>query len=70
VSDLCTTCKTMHTQDALAIRTLEIVETHHNACAPITTYTCRCKICETRWIAVEVFDEDGHRPSEWSWSRA
>jgi len=60
----------MSTQDALAIKTFEIVETLHNACAPITTYTVRCRICATRWIAIEVFDEEGQRPSEWSWSRA
>jgi hypothetical protein len=59
----------MTTQDALTVKTLEVIETIHNSCAPITRYTCRCKTCGTRWAALEVFDEDGKRPSEWSWSR-
>ncbi len=70
VPDLCSTCATMSTQDALALKTFEIVEIAHNACAPITTYTCRCRSCAARWIAIEVFDEEGQRASEWSWSRA
>jgi len=69
VAELCAVCTAMTTQDALAVKTLEIIETHHNACAPITQYECRCKTCGTRWSALEVFDEDGKRPSEWSWSR-
>lgn len=66
--DKCASCQAMDRQDALAIPTLEIVETLHNTCAPITHYTCRCRICNTRWLALEVYDEDGTRPSEWSWS--
>jgi hypothetical protein len=59
----------MGTQDALSIKTLEILATVHNPCAPITQYTCRCRTCNTVWHAIEVFDEDGVRPSEWSWDR-
>jgi len=59
----------MTDQDALALPTLEIEQTTHNPCAPITHYTCWCKTCNTRWFAMEVFDEDGVRPSAWSWSR-
>lgn len=66
---MCETCAAMTTQDALTIKTLEIVETERNACAPITYYTCRCRTCGTRWAALEVYDEDGVRPSEWSWTR-
>lgn len=65
---MCATCASMDRQDALQIKTLEILETLHNSCAPITHYTCRCRSCSTRWLAIEVFDEDGTRPSEWSWS--
>ena len=69
---LCETCQTLveSRPDALSIKTLEILETAHNACAPITYYTCRCKTCGARWTALEVFDEDGVRPSEWSWGRS
>ena len=60
----------MNRQDALQMRTFEIVETIHNACAPITHYACRCKSCGTTWVALEVYDEEGQRPSEWSWTKA
>ena len=59
----------MTNQDALAIKSVEIVETVHDACAPVTHYTCRCKTCDTRWAAIEVYDEQNERPSEWSWTR-
>lgn len=65
---MCATCASLDRQDALQIKTLEIVETVHNSCAPITHYTCKCRTCATRWLAIEVFDEDGVRPSEWSWT--
>jgi hypothetical protein len=58
----------MSTQDALTLKTIEVISTVHNACAPVRHYTCRCQICDTRWLAIEVFDEDGDRPSEWSWA--
>jgi hypothetical protein len=67
--DICSQCAAMSNQDALAIQTLEIVSTIHNACAPVTHYACRCRTCDTRWLAIEVFDEEGDRPSEWSWQR-
>jgi len=57
----------MSTQDALMIATMEVLETLHNACAPVRHYTTRCRVCHTRWLAIEVFDEEGERPSEWSW---
>ena len=60
----------MTNQDALAIKTMEIVTTIHDACAPLTHYTCRCRVCDTHWLALEVFDEEGVRPSEWSWQRS
>jgi hypothetical protein len=66
---VCATCEAMRDQDALAVTTFVIEETTHNSCAPITHYTCRCKACNARWFVVEVFDEDGVRPSEWSWAR-
>ena len=59
----------MSTQDALTIDTLEILQTIHDACAPITRYVCKCRTCDTRWSAIEVYDEDGQRGSEWSWER-
>jgi hypothetical protein len=55
-------------QDGLKIDTFETLETAHNACAPVTYYVFRCRTCQTCWHAIEVYDEDGHRPSEWSWS--
>lgn len=57
----------MTRQDALEVKTLEIVETIRNACAPVNQYVCRCRTCNTRWHAIEVYDEHGGRPSEWSW---
>ena len=63
----CEACAVLTTQDALKLTTHEVVEVFHNPCAPVTQYTCRCKTCQARWVAVEVFDEEGHRPSEWSW---
>jgi len=66
---MCPTCAAMTTQDALAIKTLEILEMNHDACAPVVRYVCRCRICETRWFAIEVFDEAEKRPSEWSWAQ-
>jgi hypothetical protein len=56
--------------DALQTKTVEIVETFHNPCAPVVQYTCRCRTCAAVWHVVEVFDEDGVRPSEWSWQKA
>lgn len=66
---LCATCATMDRQDALQIDTLEITQTLHNSCAPLTHFACRCRTCGTEWLAVELYDEDGVRPSEWSWER-
>lgn len=68
MADLCSICAGLTNEDALEIETFEIVETTHNACAPVTYYVCRCRTCSTRWYAIEVFDEDGKRPSEWSWT--
>ena len=65
---MCSTCATLRDQDALQIVTLEILQTIHNACAPVTHYLCRCRTCATRWLAIEVFDEEGQRASEWSWA--
>jgi hypothetical protein len=67
-ASLCAICATLRDQDALQIATLEVLQTIHNACAPVRHYLCRCRTCETRWLAIEVFDEDSQRPSEWSWS--
>ena len=64
---MCATCAEMSRQVALTSKTLEIVEINRNACAPITYYTCKCRTCGTRWSALEVYDEDGKLPSEWSW---
>ncbi len=66
---LCEQCRAMDRQDALQMKTVEIVETFHNPCAPVNQYTCRCRTCDTRWSAIEVYDEDGARPAEWSWER-
>jgi hypothetical protein len=66
----CSTCSVLERHDALAIDTVEIVATIHNACAPVTHYVARCRTCEVRWLVIEVYDEDGVRPSEWSWSVA
>jgi hypothetical protein len=57
----------MTTQDALEVKTLEITNTIRNACAPVNHYAARCRTCETRWLALEVYDEHGDAPSEWSW---
>jgi hypothetical protein len=65
---MCETCSQMTRQDALTIKTLEITETIHNACAPVTHYAAKCRTCGTRWLALEVYDEEGRAPSEWSWS--
>jgi hypothetical protein len=65
----CSACEVLRDQDALTLKTLEVVETVHNACAPVTHYVCRCRMCNARWLAIEVYDEDGQRPSEWSWAR-
>ena len=66
--DRCATCAELRDQDALAIKTLEIVETTHVGCAPVTHFRCRCRTCGTMWNVTEVFDEDGVRPSEWTWT--
>lgn len=66
----CSTCAVMDRQDALQIATLEVTHMTHNPCAPLTHYACRCRTCGTRWLALEVYDEDGRRPSEWSWERS
>lgn len=66
---LCTVCTAMHRQDALELKTFEIESSVRNACAPVTYYTCRCKTCGTRWHAIEVYDENGKLPSEWSWEK-
>ena len=65
---MCSICATLRDQDALTVKSLEIVETIHNVCAPLTHYACRCRDCGTRWLALELYDEDGQRASEWSWS--
>jgi hypothetical protein len=67
---LCDTCAAMDRQDALQIKTLEIVQTIHNPCAPVTHFACKCRTCGTFWLALEVYDEDNVRPSEWSWERS
>jgi hypothetical protein len=64
----CATCATLRDQDALELRTIEIVETSHNACAPVTYYTCRCRSCNACWLAIEVYDELSNHPSAWSWT--
>jgi hypothetical protein len=66
---LCDLCAAMDRQDALQIKTLEIVRTFHNPCAPITQFACKCRTCGTYWLALEVYDEDNVRASEWSWER-
>lgn len=63
------TCEALESEDALVTPWLEVVGVIHNACAPVNYYTCRCKTCGTRWLALEVYDEDGTRQSEWSWER-
>lgn len=65
---MCSICAAMNDQDALAIKTLEILETTHNACAPVTYYTCRCRTCNSRWNAIEVYDEASNQPSAWRWT--
>lgn len=65
---MCEMCSQMTRQDALTIKTLEITETIHNACAPVTHYAAKCRTCGTKWLALEVYDEEGRTPSEWSWS--
>jgi hypothetical protein len=70
VTATCATCARRAGEggDALAPELFEVIETFHNPCAPITSYVVRCRSCQARWQAIEVFDEDGVRPSEWSWS--
>ena len=58
MSALCSTCETIGGQDPLQVKTLEIEQTLHNSCAPITHFTCRCRTCGTRWLAMEIYDED------------
>jgi hypothetical protein len=65
----CATCDALDRQDALQVTALEVVRTFHNPCAPVTQFTCKCRACGAEWFAVEVYDEDGVRPSEWSWER-
>lgn len=67
---MCATCTAMDTQDALQITTLEVTQTIHNSCAPITHFACRCRTCGTEWLAIEIYDEDNVRASEWSWEPA
>jgi hypothetical protein len=69
-SEPCRDCAVLDRQDALQVRTLEIISTIHNPCAPLTHYGCRCRTCGAVWLALEVYDEDGVRPSEWSWERS
>jgi hypothetical protein len=69
VTTKCATCRTLTNQDALAQTNIQVVATVHDACAPVTHYTCRCTLCDTRWAVIEVFDEHGDRPSEWSWTQ-
>jgi hypothetical protein len=69
VTSMCPTCRTMTNQDALALGHIQVVESVHDACAPVTHYTCRCTSCDTRWAVIEVYDESGERPSEWNWTR-
>lgn len=59
----------MDRQDALQVKTLEVTYVFHNPCAPVNQYECRCRTCGTEWSAIEVYDETGERPSEWSWER-
>ena len=66
---MCSVCQALRDQDALTLGNIQIVATVHDACAPITHYTCRCKDCDTHWAVIEVFDEQNERPSEWSWTR-
>jgi hypothetical protein len=70
VTAACATCtqRARDGGDALALALFEVLETSHNPCAPITSYVVRCRSCQARWRTIEVFDEDGVRPSEWSWS--
>ena len=68
--DPCPICAKLSNQDGLRLDTFECVETAHNACAPVTYYVFRCRTCLTQWDAIEVYDEDGKRASEWSWSRS
>jgi hypothetical protein len=70
VTAACTACSSRAAEggDALALELFEVLETSHNPCAPVTSYLVRCRTCRARWRAIEVFDEDGVRPSEWSWS--
>lgn len=64
---MCSVCEAITNQDPLGVNTLEIEQTHHNTCAPITHFTCKCKTCGTRWVAMELYDEDGLNPSVWTW---
>ena len=66
---MCSTCASIDRQDALQIKTFEVTATIHKSCAPITHYACVCRTCGTKWLALEVYDEDGKRPSEWSWEK-
>jgi hypothetical protein len=66
---MCEACAAMDRQDALEMKTLEIEHTFRNTCAPINQYACRCRTCNTRWLATEVYDERGDQPSEWSWEQ-
>ncbi len=51
------------------MRSLEVVSIHHNACAPVNYYVCKCKSCGAQWSAIEVYDEGGQLKSQWSWER-
>ena len=65
----CVACASLPSQDALTISTIEIVGVMHNSCAPITHYECRCRTCGAGWLAVEIYDEQGGTPPQWSWER-
>lgn len=67
---MCEACRALERDDALQLKRMEMISTLHNPCAPVTHYACRCRECGTEWLALEVYDEDGVRPSEWSWEPA
>jgi hypothetical protein len=69
MSEPCPDCAALDSQDALAVKTVEIVGTFYNPCAPVNQYTCRCRTCGQLWVATEVYDETEQTPPVWSWER-
>jgi hypothetical protein len=65
----CESCAGLRNQDALTVKTVEVVATFHNPCAPVTQFTCKCRTCGQLWLATEVYDETEQVPSEWTWER-